>query len=663
VRPLNPLGTAAGLAFGDGAGYPAELAARLEPHDLGEEALYLAWQLARSAGLDGAHERLAVLLLLAVLVAARRGSVRLPLSGEAGGAYLDEILASLGATPEDGRALRALLAELRSARLSGRPSPLDPLIGLPGERRPLVLDQYALYTERMRRAEEELAAALGARLARPAPLADPATIDRALADVKARPPLEGGAPLQLSDEQEAAVRRALATRLTVVSGGPGTGKTSVVATLLRVLARLDLVAPRVALAAPTGKAAQRMRQAIDRTLARVADPAPEDRALALPEAETLHRLLGYLPRLDRFRHHAQNPLAPEVVIVDEGSMIDLHLMQRLIAALAPAARLVLLGDADQLPSVEAGAVFRDLLPAAPTDRRAAAAVVLTHSYRMSPADPAGRQVLSLARRVLGGHDLEADGEGRLVPVEDAARLAFSGTERLAAAEDSPARAAFFARWLDERVLDAPAVAELARRVLLLDGDRFAPDDDAAIRAAAAHLERARLLCALRGRQPAGAGGVNQLLSRRFRARLHAGRGDDGTPRPGEPILVLRNDYDRGLWNGDQGLVLAVSRPGGETQRMAVFARAEGIAALPLVPLLPIVDLAYAMTVHKAQGSEVDHVALLLPDEASPLFTRELIYTAVTRARRAVTVVGDGALLSRAAARVMPRFSGLGRRLA
>lgn len=644
--PLQPDGTARQRIAPTASSWPAELRAALEAEDLPEPLLVIAWELARHAGELGPDERRAVeRLVLATLLNARRGSTRLPVSGDEGLQHLSELFRALTPAGEDPApalaTARELLAELRQARLSGKPGRLGALVGLPGEPKPLVLDGYYLQPQRMLACEERLAASLARRL-----------------DGQARPPdgladalaaAEAASPVALSDEQRRAVAQALSRPLTIVSGGPGTGKTSVVATLVRVLRRLSPDEP-IALAAPTGKAAQRLRAALDQHLATLHAPGEPDRALRerLPEASTLHRLLGYSPADGRFRHHENNRLAERFVIVDEASMIDLALMDRLARAVRDEAHLVLLGDADQLPSVEAGAVFRDLTSASGTS-----AVRLTRNYRMAGGEADGRKVLAFAQRVQAG-DAGALEEATLR--ESPAALVFAGVERLTGGEE-----AFLERWLDERVR-ASGVIERANQVWRRRPDGSFSDDDAhALAELFAHFERRRLLTATR----AAAERANRLLHERV---LAAERAPSTLAfHPGEPVAVGRNDYDRGLYNGDHGLTLRVADGSGAHHLAAVFgvAAERQLVAFPLESIRNLLSLAYATTIHKSQGSEHDEVAVLLPargDDDSPLLTRELIYTAVTRARRSVVLLGEPELYRRAIGRKIRRFSGVAAKL-
>jgi exodeoxyribonuclease V alpha subunit len=281
----------------------------------------------------------------------------------------------------------------------------------------------------------------------------------ALADVEARPAAPAGAPIELSGEQRKAVLLAASRPLAVVSGGPGTGKTAICAALCRVLVRTGVAPDAIALAAPTGKAAQRLTWSITGALAALARPGDEDARLAaeLPASRTLHRLLGYHPATGRFRHHRQFPLPADVVIVDEASMIDLELMERLVRALAPKTRLVLFGDADQLPSVEAGAVLRDL---AACGEDAGFACRLERSFRMDPSDPDGRAILAAAHAVRAGRPAEL-----LAPALVRPAPTYRGVERI----EPDGLARLVDTWYGERIAAGGRTAELARRVYRFSG--------------------------------------------------------------------------------------------------------------------------------------------------------------------------------------------------
>jgi exodeoxyribonuclease V alpha subunit len=681
LAELSPLGTArsrlgepaAGLAF------PEALRTGVREYDLPEESVSLAWEIARLArGTSSAEGEALLFLALATLIAARQGSTRVPLPGapeDAGEApYIESIGARLGLSPQQRVAVAALLAAARAGAIN----PATGVLGGPGDYTPLILDGPYLYQQRMLFYEDRLSRTLGARLrGKPLALAG-RKADAAMADLLARPPEVAGAPVALSDEQQSAVRAALGSALTVVSGGPGTGKTSIVLSILRALVRLGAPVESIALAAPTGKAANRLDESIRKSLATVKRRAASDEAIlaGCTKPRTLHRLLGFYASNGRFRHHENNRLSEKVVIVDECSMIDLFLMDQLVRSVAPDARLILLGDADQLPSVEAGAVFRDLLPdepAAAEDPRARAVVRLTKNYRMDPSEAGGRAILSAAKYVNDGKG-EAlfepgDGPDPLVNERRSAEdLVFERIELLGGEDRAAVREDFLDRWHAERVRGLPDFDRLVKKEYRQGVDGFSEADRADLARLQSHFDGFRLLCVTRSAaRPTGAEAVNASLHARALAARPAG--DEAGPAsrpaflPGEPVMMLRNDYDREIFNGDQGLILRVAEPGAASHRfMAVFRRGETPVAYHLDTLRSDLELSYAITVHKAQGSEYDQVGLFLPETDLPLLTRELLYTALTRSRRSVVILGDRRLLEAAAKARIRRSSGVGEKL-
>ena len=675
--PLDPSGTAraqieGALASAPPRSFPAELGEAARRAELEVTDAAVAWEIAALAvGLSERERRALALILLAVLVSESRGSTRTAVSGSADVA---ELLSTFGASPGDRRVAGELLAVARGPGGDiARRASIATVLGAPGAFVPLVLDRDHLYSQRMHALETRAARLLAARVPSPAPAPD-ARVEAALADLVARPAMARGREVRLDESQLGAVRAALTRGLTVVTGGPGTGKTAIVVSILRAALRVAGVGVgvgagagmgSVALAAPTGKAADRMRASIEEALATIAAPSPEDLALAAtrPRARTLHSLLGQSSRSGRFRHHAQNPLGESLVIVDESSMIDLALFERLLAALRPDARLVLLGDADQLPSVDPGAVLGDL-----THRLGEHVVRLTESHRMDPATPLGRAILTIARRI---HDGDAAGAFEptsasfgdpAVRIDVRARpndVRFEGVE-LVAAKDAARREAFFDRWRREQLLSLPALETLVRRAFRVHAGAFAPDDARDLRVLLDHFTASRLLCVLRdGPRRTGVDGVNEWFHARHAESMRTTAGDAPALMPGEPLLVTRNDPAHGLYNGDTGLVLRVAFGTDRSHRYAlVLARDDGFAAHPLDAVRPIVELAYATTVHKAQGSEHDRVALVLPEADARPLGRELVYTAVTRARRGVVLVGARAVLERATGRTATRSTGL-----
>jgi exodeoxyribonuclease V alpha subunit len=698
-------------------------------YDLGDESVYLAEELVATAWSLGERQRLALALVaLALSAAERQGSTRLPLGGGASGplaAMVGGLCRAAGLELDPRQVMRDIARLLDPSGTAA----LDSLVGGPDDDRPLVVAGGAIGSHRLFRCESRLLEALAARASGPsrgpgesrasgasrgpgeargsgeagpsreapggasavgnaeaadavAEVADPvAEVADALAEVAGAgetPDSANGtgapAAFALTDEQRRAVKLAASRPLAIVSGGPGTGKTAICAALCRVLVRGGVAPRSIALAAPTGKAAQRLTWSVSRALAALPCPAEIDRGLAaeLPEARTLHRLLGYHPASGRFRHHPQFPIPADVVIVDEASMVDLELMEHLVRALAPKTRLVLFGDADQLPSVEAGAVLRDL---AASGAESGAACRLSRSFRMDPSDPDGRAILAAAQAVRDGRaaQLLAPELARSGP--DA--LCYRGVERLDHASEAAALAQLVDAWYKARIADGGRTAELARRIYRFAGG--APVGDAAtdLAALAAVHERCRVLTATR-RQGSGADALNRLFHRRAALELGALHGRSwnaaqedvsrhrpgdlaervGDLLPGEPVVMRENDYARGLFNGDGGVVVRAQEAGHAPELTAVFPQPDGWRSFPVAALRSRLERAYATTVHQSQGSEHDHVAVVLPATDIPLLSRELLYTALTRARRSVLLLGSPDVLRAAVERQVRRFSGL-----
>jgi hypothetical protein len=397
------------------------------------------------------------------------------------------------------------------------------------------------------------------------------------------------------------------------------------------------------------KAADRLGDAVRSALSRSADPidAAVQRCLASPT--TIHRLLGYRRGLDRsggggFRANRANPLAHRLVLVDEVSMVDTALFARLLSAVAPEATLVLLGDPDQLPSVDPGAVLRDLVRARP---RGVAVHSLSRSHRMDPTDPDGAHVLGVARACLD---------------PETGRVPFRTLGADAAAADAPVgrggawhlEAVELPRVLDAWIARHLLVESLGRLERLDTGDTGAHDAGgthapAEVREALEQLARGRILTVTRR----SAEDLDAYVSASF-ARW---RGEPARARrvlPGEPVMVIHNDYDEDLWNGDSGVAWRDAR--GEMH--VSFRRGPSFRTRPLAAVAHLIERSHAVTVHKAQGSEHDEVLLVLPPVDTPLSSREIVYTAITRARRSAIVVGRSELLAGALARSSARQTGL-----
>jgi exodeoxyribonuclease V alpha subunit len=507
-------------------------------------------------------------------------------------------------------------------------SPLVAVGDEAGADRPLRLDGDLLYLDRYWRDERSIADDLRDRAARP-----PADLDDSL--------LAAGLDRLFGDDhddlQRAAARAAVEHRFAVVAGGPGTGKTTTVARILALLAEQAVAAglrmPRVALAAPTGKAAARLEESVRHEAAAMDVDAAVRTRLQAASASTLHRLLGWRPdSRSRFRHDRRNRLPHDVVIVDETSMVSLSLMARLVAAVRDDARLVLVGDPDQLASVEAGAVLGDIVgPTAITDEPAASPVgdgivVLRRGHRFAD------RIAEVARAIQAG-----DGGATLSALTrggDEVRLI--ATDVAEAADDS------LLRPVRVRVVDA------ARDIV-----EAASAGDAA--AALQGLRAMRVLCAHR-RGPYGVAEWTARIERWLAAAI-PDYGEAGEWYVGRPLLVTENDHTLRLYNGDTGVVVSSA----DGTPMAAFDR--GGDPFTVGPRrLSAVDTVHAMTIHKSQGSQFDAVAVILPDAASPILTRELLYTAVTRAQTEVTLVGTEESIRAAVARPITRASGLRRRL-
>jgi exodeoxyribonuclease V alpha subunit len=506
----------------------------------------------------------------------------------------------------------AWLARLRESRLVGGDEGATPL----------VLDAAGrLYLRRYYEDERRLAHAILTRV-RAAPL----SVDRTrLAEGVAR---LFPAP---DDVQAAAARAAVEQRFTVITGGPGTGKTSTVVKILALLAEQALArgerSPRVALLAPTGKAAARMAEAVSNAKAGLAC-SDEVRDGIVSGASTIHRALGVRPGTALgFRHDADAPLAVDVVVVDEASMVDLALMVRLFDAVPPHARVILLGDKDQLASVEAGAVLGDICGAGfgtlPRVEMAACIVQLTHSWRYREDSGIG----ALARAINLG-----DADAALALLRDPGRPDV--------------------RWVEGEATRAlwPELRDAAMRGF---APCFAGSGAERLRA----LDRFRVVCAHR-RGPHGLVAVNRAIEAVLVEQGWAQRGR--AHYAGLPVLVTQNDYGVRLFNGDLGIVTPV--PSDPARLHAEFPGDKGQTRAVALARLPPHEPVYATSVHKCQGSEMDEVAVVLPPQPSPLTTRELLYTAVTRARHGVTIYGTEAVVRHAVEHRVERASGLRDRL-
>ncbi len=515
----------------------------------------------------------------------------------------------------------------------------------------LVLDHDLVYLQRYHAQEVQVVRDLHARARRPRPPVDDDVLDAGLARVFPGDPYA---------EQRQAARTVLHAWTSILTGGPGTGKTTTVAGVLALLAEQAAArgerAPRVGLAAPTGKAAARIQEAVslalDEILDRTADPAT--RAVVEPlkrvPALTLHRLLGRRPdSATRFRHDRSNRLPHDIVLIDESSMVSLTHMARLLEALRATTRLVLVGDADQLVSVDAGVVLADLVAGAqawqPRDH-ASAPVRIAH---LKTAHRFGRTIGDLAEHLRRGDSdavmlaLRAGNSGNSDDPGDPEDLGDAGHAENAAVT-----------WIESPDGHAGLRAILVRQALRLRRAALAGEASTAL----GLLDEHRLLCAHR-EGPRGVRTWNGLIEEWL-----AEETGDPLYEPmyvGRPLLITRNDYATGVFNGDTGVVVA-ERLGGRRQRVAVIGDGSAHGRRFGPSRLGDVETMHAMTIHKSQGSQAREITVMLPEEGSALLTRELLYTAITRAQKRVRIVGSEAAVRQAVERRVVRASGLRQRL-
>ena len=495
------------------------------------------------------------------------------------------------------------------------------LVGKAGDLTPLVLtDSGLLYLYRYWQAEHQVAVLIRERLKSVA-LQDETLLKQYIANwTSSQPEL---------DWQKVAVLMALTRQFCVISGGPGTGKTTIVIRLLEAFSNQDKTL-RVALAAPTGKAAARMQQAI----AMVRQDSSKEDVLA----KTVHRLLGITPNNEQGKYNAENPLAVDVLIVDEASMIDILLMSKILKALPKTARLILLGDSKQLASVDSGAVLADLcrayagfsecfaegvlrltgqaLPSVKaTSLMADTVVILKHSYRFDKQSEIGQLAQSI----------QAGDSDKFINV-------------LMRAGDTI--------WWQKK-MDKATIVKRVMKLYFTFFEAIKTQQDPLT--CMQLFEKTQVLCALNN----GAESVNSVNSLIERAlakqswRTHQGF------YHGRPIMVMKNDYSQGLFNGDTGLVM-------NNDQGVLAACFLDNRMLRWVPLnrLPAHETAYAMTVHKSQGSEFEEVCIILPEQATALLTRELLYTAITRAKVKISLIATESILIQALTSQQDREMGL-----
>ena len=438
--------------------------------------------------------------------------------------------------------------------------------------------------------------ALAARALQQQTSINTSALHQALDAVLSAPPAgPRGAPLILTEEQQRAAIACATQAMTLITGGPGTGKTAVIVSVLRLLVRLGVAPEAMALAAPTGKAANRMQEALLLQLDALPDADQLDLALAskLPRPQTIHRLLGYLPHSEEFQHHEHHPLPAQVVVVDEASMIDTTLLQALTRALPDEARLVLVGDVDQLPSVGAGQVLRDVIASG-----AARVVRLGEIFRQAQT----------SHIVLNAHRIN---RGKMPELPERASGALGDFYMIQAERPEQARETIL-RLVTERIPTA-----------------FGLDP----------IDEVQVLSPMH-RGEVGCGALNTMLQQALHGDAPKLERGQRLWRLGDKVMQTRNDYERDVFNGDMGRLIALDH---DTAQAIV--RFEGREVSYDFSDLDDLTLAYAVTVHKSQGSEYPAVIVPVMTQHYVMLQRNLLYTAVTRAKRLVILVGTAKALS------------------
>ena len=555
----------------------------------------------------------------------------------------------------------------------------------------IVENNSLLYFDKFWKREIQLMSLLSNRLNMNLNIIERPVIENVLKNVlEVNPVLFRGKPLVLAEEQKEAVLQAITSPLSIVTGGPGTGKTSVALTILRVHKMLGL-AERPALVAPTGRAANRMSESVINGLNSIKDlnKLKHDTELLkfAADAKTLHRLLGYHPNRHSFRHHEYDPLEHDLLIIDEGSMIDQELMVRLLRAsnsklpyLLPVQRIVILGDSQQLPSVGNGAVLMELTEdsgqsGADSYENPVPVVKLVKNYRQKISDTEGRNILGVASIVnemgidpcpellFEAESPDSEAILRLKSLEDAVMENVMFLNQ----ENNFNQLKDFGQWWYDKFFKDEKFIQLAQKGYSFEVPESIEND---LDYLFNYLKRFRILTATQVFST-GAKALNKIIRALWLMENEANL-LNSEHFPGEPVIVTENNYRLRLFNGDQGIFLNCLNS--ETKKLelkAVF-EVEGKVKTFYGHQLHHLQPAYATTVHKSQGSEFDHLALILPElsidpiigKPEPgrmrnIMSREMLYTALTRAKKSVLILGEKTVLETAALNKEKRYSGLG----
>ena len=525
----------------------------------------------------------------------------------------------------------------------------SPAVGRPGDKRPLILDdRNRLYLYRYWDYEKKLSHAIKERIKGELEGIDAGELRTSIQQLF--PEVEN----QKINWQKIAASVAILKRFSVITGGPGSGKTFTITGILALLlASARGKTPNILLAAPTGKAAARLAESIKKARQ---DLACSDAIInGIPdEVYTIHRLLKPMAGTPYFRHHLENPLPADIVVIDEASMVDLALMSKLVAAVAPDARLLLVGDKDQLASVEAGSVLGDIC-----DRQ------IIHGFSKNFLDKIEKLTGTKGRDSIPLSEDQPGLQDCITVLQKSYRFSahsgIGGLSRTINLGDADASLALInspsetsVRWHDIRSRRM-LIRELTR--MIVDGYRkYLTCQDPGC--AMDEFSRFKILCALK-KGPFGVTAINRLAEQVLGNEGLIARAQS-LSNPwyrGRPVLITRNDYNLGLFNGDIGITLP-DPDSSDNELHVYFSGSAGEFRRFPIHSLSEHETVYAMTVHKSQGSEFDHVVLILPDKDYPLLTRELIYTALTRARQTVSVWGTESVLRTAILRKIERSSGL-----
>ena len=525
---------------------------------------------------------------------------------------------------------------------------IAPLVGLAGQVCPFILHKDRLYLHRYFSYETQILQSIGNLLHSERALQSQReqqllAMAPTLQWLQADYPLDGNSAEEKIDWQFAAAIQGVLHNFSIITGGPGTGKTTTVAKILALLLTLDPNCS-VALAAPTGKAAMRMAESLQQTALPV-PPAIKDKFNAL-QPNTIHRLLGYIPDSIYFKHHQDNPLPFNVVIVDEASMIDVALFAKLLSAIGHNTRLILLGDKNQLASVEAGSLFGDLCKAQEqTNLLSTDATHFINGMMLDEQRKITANYMASSTHPLAGHIIELQKSHRFTSIGGIGQLS------KAIIQNNEAVLEAFIKQSQDAAVSVETTNNPTSFEAFIEGYKnYLQEPDISL--ALQKLNQLRVLCAVR-EGPQGLYAVNRAIENYLSAQhLLEPKGDFYENRP---IIITKNYPDLQLYNGDIGLI----RKDSKGNLRAWFEDSEKNIRAVMPGYISHAETVFAMTIHKSQGSEYGNVWVVLPQiKSSQLLTRELLYTAVTRAKEKVTVQSDAATLLETAKATVKRASGI-----